>query len=63
MHPLAQMLIQEYLAALRPGGGLDETDFNASLFRPVKKTTVPARWRSTLTPRPSTEISLSITAA
>jgi hypothetical protein len=37
MRPLAQMLIQEYLAALRPGGGLDETDFNASLFRPVKK--------------------------
>jgi site-specific recombinase XerD len=36
MHPLAQRLIQEYLAALKHGGGVADMDLDAPLFRPVK---------------------------
>jgi site-specific recombinase XerD len=35
-HPLAQRLIQEYLAALKKARGLKELDLDTPLFRPVK---------------------------
>jgi integrase/recombinase XerD len=36
MHALAQRLIQQYLAALKHGGGLQDADHDGPLFRPVK---------------------------
>jgi integrase len=36
MHPLAQRLIEEYLAALKHGRGVNELDLDGPLFRPVK---------------------------
>jgi integrase/recombinase XerD len=37
VHPMAQRLIEEYLAAMgEHGGGLDETDLDGPLFRQVK---------------------------
>jgi integrase/recombinase XerD len=36
MHPLAQRLIQEYLSALKHGGGPQELDLDGPLFRPVR---------------------------
>lgn len=50
-HPLAQRLIEEYLAARgKHGGGQDGLKLDGPLFRPVWQTTARALWISISTP-------------